>query len=45
MNYDKIAKIVFGENYSLDMLVKKGFYLAEDSIQIQSRHCISKLQI
>lgn len=42
---EEIAKLVCGENYSLDMLTEKGFYLTEDIIQIDSRNCISSKEI
>ena len=42
---EEIAKLVCGENYSLDMLIEKGFYLSGDIIQIDSRNCISRGEI
>ena len=42
---EEIAKIVCGENNSLDVLAEKGFYLTGDIIQIDSQNCISSGEI
>ena len=42
MNYDEIAKMVFGENYSYEELVEGGFYIEGNTMQIDSQKCYSK---
>lgn len=42
MNYDNIAKMVFGEDYSYEELVERGFYINGDIMQIAPENCYSK---
>ena len=43
---EEIAKLVCGEDYSLDTLAEKGFYLSRDILlQINSQNCITRGEI
>ena len=42
---EEIAKLVCGEDYSLDTLAEKGFYLSGDILQINSQNCITRMKL